>query len=344
MLSLRESENFYVGKINKLEGIIMLEIIRRKIFALAAIFLGLTLGTSIAFASITLDATSVTSNGALTLTGAADSTWDLGSGHNLSLQTNGGKVGIGTLDTTGIFSITHNPTSTATLNAELLSVTINPASPTSSRFLATSILFAVDGSSALTGAEIGGIRSYNDLLSTRSANVTGLSAFTARVENESTSGAVVTNAYLFRGEALRNVGTASLGNAYGVYLPTATKGSGSISTYYGVFVSAQVDPVIGYGLYVDAMTTATAYPFFYNGTSKIVITGPGNLGVGTTSPAHLLDVYSASATSTLRADTGSATTGGCIMLKDTDGSGYTQVVASNGVLTAKIATNPTACN
>ncbi len=63
------------------------------------------------------------------------------------------------------------------------------------------------------------------------------------------------------------------------------------------------------------------------------------LGIGTSTPAFLLDIYS-SATSTTRFDTDSTSKGACLVLKDRDGVGYTYVTANNGTLTA----SATACN
>lgn len=68
-------------------------------------------------------------------------------------------------------------------------------------------------------------------------------------------------------------------------------------------------------------------------TEKVRITGAGRLGIGTTTPGTLLDIFS-TATSTLRIDSNSATQGSCLTLKDSDGVGYTYVTANDGVLTA----------
>lgn len=57
------------------------------------------------------------------------------------------------------------------------------------------------------------------------------------------------------------------------------------------------------------------------------------IGVGTTSPATLMDLYT-TATSTMTIDSNSTSKGGCIRLKDFDGSGYTYIVGANGTLTA----------
>lgn len=65
----------------------------------------------------------------------------------------------------------------------------------------------------------------------------------------------------------------------------------------------------------------------------------GKLGLGTTTPAFLLDLFSTGTTST-RSDSSSGTQGSCDIKKDSDGVGYTYVTYNNGVITA--STNP--CN
>ena len=68
----------------------------RKMLMFAVLVFAFVFTTSTAFAALTLNSNAVSSDGALTLTGTANSTWDLGTGHDLYLQTSGGKVGIGT--------------------------------------------------------------------------------------------------------------------------------------------------------------------------------------------------------------------------------------------------------
>lgn len=68
------------------------------------------------------------------------------------------------------------------------------------------------------------------------------------------------------------------------------------------------------------------------GTADImVVKGTGRVGIGTSTPAKLFDVF-ATGTSTVRID--STTKGSCLVMKDSDGSGYTYITAADGVLTA----------
>ncbi len=59
----------------------------------------------------------------------------------------------------------------------------------------------------------------------------------------------------------------------------------------------------------------------------------GNVGIGSTTPSARLTVTN-TGTSTVMFDSLSGAQGNCLVLKDADGSGYTYVVANNGVLTA----------
>lgn len=79
-----------------------------------------------------------------------------------------------------------------------------------------------------------------------------------------------------------------------------------------------------------------------NGTSgsKAATLVVDTVGVGTTSPATLLDVYNATATSSTYIYSGGAGLGGRLILEDTDGAGCTEVTALNGVLSAAIVACP----
>lgn len=62
-----------------------------------------------------------------------------------------------------------------------------------------------------------------------------------------------------------------------------------------------------------------------------VTTGPGRvIGVGNTSPEKDLDVLSES-TATLKLDSSNPERGSCIIMKDSDGEGYTYLTVNNGV-------------
>ena len=64
------------------------------------------------------------------------------------------------------------------------------------------------------------------------------------------------------------------------------------------------------------------------GTTTVFGTGTG-IGIATATPSATLQVFS-TATGTVSADSNSATQGGCIEIKDSDGSGYVYITAKNG--------------
>lgn len=68
-------------------------------------------------------------------------------------------------------------------------------------------------------------------------------------------------------------------------------------------------------------------------SEQLRITAAGNVGIGTSTPATLLDIFS-TATTTATLDTNSATQGGCLKMRDHDGLGYTYITTLNGVLIA----------
>lgn len=93
-------------------------------------------------------------------------------------------------------------------------------------------------------------------------------------------------------------------------------------------------------LAVTGATTLTASTTV--GTATLFAGSDMNrVGVGTTTPLDLLHVENQSATTTAVISTGAADKGGRIILEDHDGAGCTEVVALNGVLTAKTVTCPT---
>jgi len=73
-------------------------------------------------------------------------------------------------------------------------------------------------------------------------------------------------------------------------------------------------------------------------TTLLTLTGTGSgiagrVGIGTTTPGKLFDVFS-TATTTIRVDSNSTTRGSCLVLKDRDGVGYTYITVEDGELYA----------
>lgn len=88
------------------------------------------------------------------------------------------------------------------------------------------------------------------------------------------------------------------------------------------------------GAYTSINFDGSSIGFRPNGAFKLFV-NPTGVGIGTTSPAHALDLFS-TATTTMRVDSSSITQGSCLALKDSDGVGYTYVTANNGVLSASV--------
>lgn len=84
---------------------------RQKLLMVLVLSFAFVFTTTTAFAALTLNSNAVSSDGVLTLTGADNSTWDLGASHTLSLQTtNNGPIttGTGLFTTGGALSVTGN--------------------------------------------------------------------------------------------------------------------------------------------------------------------------------------------------------------------------------------------
>jgi len=78
------------------------------------------------------------------------------------------------------------------------------------------------------------------------------------------------------------------------------------------------------------------------GSSSIL--AKGNVGINIAAPVVTLDVADSAATSTLRLGiSGSNTKGGCILIKDMTGSGYTEIYAQGGSTYTKVAPSSSSC-
>lgn len=78
-----------------------------------------------------------------------------------------------------------------------------------------------------------------------------------------------------------------------------------------------------------------AQPIVYStdkNTTDLVLTATHNAGFGTTTPGVKLDVFS-TGTTTARLDSNSSSKGGCLVIKDVDGIGYTYLTTEAGVPT-----------
>ena len=107
-------------------------------------------------------------------------------------------------------------------------------------------------------------------------------------------------------------------------------GDGLLLGFFMADYLGSVLPSGGIGVRVE-----TNHPLYFltNDTTRMTVGNSGNVGIGTTAPTSLLDVFS-TATTTVAWDSSSVTQGACIKIKDMDGGGYTYLTVLDGVLIA----------
>jgi len=103
---------------------------------------------------------------------------------------------------------------------------------------------------------------------------------------------------------------------------TNTAGDKANALMYGTFAAASANQNLTVNAHLNVTGTST-----FTGISTFA----GNVGIGTTTPSSLLDIYS-TATTTLEIDSGSVTKGACLKLKGSDGSGYTYCTVNDGLM------------
>jgi len=87
----------------------------------------------------------------------------------------------------------------------------------------------------------------------------------------------------------------------------------------------------------NSVLTVKALADSSGGVDNLIVYTPDgvNFGIGTSTPATLLDIYS-SATSTITIDSDSATQGACLKLSDFDSSDYTYCVVQDGTMSCSV--------
>lgn len=89
---------------------------------------------------------------------------------------------------------------------------------------------------------------------------------------------------------------------------------------------------------------ATTTVFSIDGNGNMLAGYNGALaGFGTTTPMAQIDSYTSASTTSMLLEA-AANKGGCLTMKDVQGTGYTQLYSQNGVLFSKVATSISICN
>ncbi len=147
------------------------------------------------------------------------------------------------------------------------------------------------------------------------------------IDNAGKVGIGNTSPYANKSLTIGNAGQSPIAGADGIYLDLASGGGLYIgdngNTAQGKF------EVYGGTMGIGTMTTHPLGLWTDNAERMTILAGSGNVGIATTSPSTLLDIFS-TATTTITYDSNSASQGSCLKLKDYDGGGYTYLVVLNG--------------
>lgn len=118
-------------------------------------------------------------------------------------------------------------------------------------------------------------------------------------------------------------------------LLSATGNAGVAISSSSPFATLSVNPLAGAFSNQFAIGSSSA--------TSLILTNSGLFGIGTSTPVAVINSYAVTASSTnLLLD--AISKGGCFIMKDTNGTGYSQFTAQGGVLTGKVATSLTQCN
>ncbi len=215
-----------------------------------------------------------------------------------------GNVGIGTTSPSRLLSVSDDGTYSAYFSGRVGIGTNAPGYPLEvNGYMKTSsgiILGATSDANNSIAPE--GSENQNIILQSYGTGVAG-----PVVHIRSKNQGVVSNGLVF--STVNNVGSGAI--------PIA-----SVSTSYSGLTGTNVTGQLIFG--TNNNSTAV--------TEWMRITNSGNVGIGTTSPATLAQLFS-TGTSTLSIDSNSATKGSCLEMKDIDGGGYSYITTLNGVMT-----------
>lgn len=228
-------------------------------------------------------------------------------------------------------------TASATSTAAALSINPNgipsfPAMGSGAVSAASGVLSAGTLSAANGGTGATGFGGTNTILYTTLANTL---ASNSNFTFDGTNAKITNGTWVFSSGGGGAEMTLSGGNSYGEIQcfnskPCAINRQGNNVGIGGANFASQLS--VNGNTSIGGTFSATAAP-----ANGLIV--QANTGIGTTTPGFLLDVYS-TGTSSARIDSNSTTKGSCLIMKDSDGVGYTYVTANNGVLTASTI----ACN
>lgn len=145
---------------------------------------------------------------------------------------------------------------------------------------------------------------------------------------------------VMNGNGKIGIGTSTAASKLTISGPTDDPTSGieiQSTTGTSIGTRGRLYPAGNFSLILQSASTGNLNLFNSSGLGISVQSGVSqNVGIGSTTPGALLTVGTSTngtATTTVFLDS-NASKGACLVMKDADGSGYTYIVANNGVLTA----------
>ena len=159
------------------------------------------------------------------------------------------------------------------------------------------------------------------------------------------TGALTVNANVISGSSITTTG-GLFGNSLTLTGGRLTQTFSTAGQYAVTFNSNATN---SFGVKINGGTTSAQYALLVNDSDDVdtllAVQGGGNVGLGTTSPASKLEVLSATGNNVVASSTTASgfgvfhaygTSGGCLMIQDTDNAGWTECKALNGTLSCGV--------